>query len=547
VSFYDPARRRVGVLPMDATDFVARLLGSLEEIFPVVFEGRRRDELRDLDGVLAFDPAQLEDLPPGTPTLTAPISRTPQRGSSLVEFAETASIRRPLRGRRLVEDAARFGPDQAFDCTTSVLATANGRPAWWNSGDSARPAQVSTFPLADLSEGEALRDQLRAGRFMGLVPLLHFLWDVCGELNWGAEPLQASFVIDDPNLHWTTYGHLRYPDLIRHACAHGYHVGLATVPLDGWLINRRAASLVRHNGNVLSLLVHGNDHTARELGGLSTDREAQLALGQALTRVAAFERRSGVPVKRVMAPPHGACSEAALRAMFTLGFDAACMSRPYPWRARGAPQSPLVGWHPAEMVVGGFPVVPRYPLSSPREDLVFRALLRQPLILYGHHGDLEQGLDVLAQAADYIDGLGDVKWGPLDWIATGNHFTRQEGRVLHVQVHSRQTRVKVPAGVSTLRVHITEARAHPGTRRVIYNAREAAITRQRSEWTSELLDVDPGSELTVALPPDHVLKADTFPHAAPRPWPVMRRGLVEARDRARPLVRGVLDHAVSSP
>src|SRR2546422_643936 len=127
-----------------------------------------------------------------------------------------------------------------------------------------------------------------------------------------------------------------------------------------------------------------------------------------------------------MAPPHGACSQAAARAMLALGFEAVCFSNPYPWReGRGAP-SPLTGWHPAELVAGGLPVLPRHHLAAPREELVFRALLGQPQIIYLHHWDLRDGLDVLAQAAADVDALGEVRWGPPDWIAKGSFSSRLE-------------------------------------------------------------------------------------------------------------------------
>jgi hypothetical protein len=416
----------IGVVPVSAMDSRKRLLASLEEVFPIVFDGRQPRDLGGLDGMLVLDPAHLDEMPAGVRVLVTASSPGPPARSELVQFTCNEHVDRPLKGHALIEDRAHGRSAFPFMGGDSVLATVDERPVWWCRGNADPRVDISVFSPEELHEGETLRDHLRTGRFMGLVPLLHFLRDVCGELNLSEQPLLASFVIDDPNLHWPSYGFLKYADLIRHASTHRYHVGVAMVPLDGWLVNRRAASLVRANSAFLSLLVHGNDHVARELGRLSTDRNAEPAIGQALKRVASFERRSGVAVRRVMVPPHGACSEAALRAMFRLGFEAACMSRPYPWRDRLPPPSPLVGWHPAEMVAGGFPILPRYHIDHPREELVFRALLRQPLILYGHHWDLAQGLEVLAQAADDVNRLGDVRWGPLDWIARRNYSTHAQ-------------------------------------------------------------------------------------------------------------------------
>ena len=173
-------------------------------------------------------------------------------------------------------------------------------------------------------------------------------------------------MIDDPNLHWPSYGFLKYEQLIDHASRNAYHVGFATVPLDGWLVEPRAATLVRENAAVLSLLIHGNDHTSRELGRLSAD--AAGARSRSPRRYDGSRHSSaapGVGVERVMAPPHGACSEPALRAMFGLGLEAACISRPYPWRDGLPALTPLVGWHPAELVGGGLPVLPRCSTGQP--------------------------------------------------------------------------------------------------------------------------------------------------------------------------------------
>lgn len=527
-------RRRVGVVPPLAGDSRRRLLASLEEAFPVVFESRDLQNLDNLDGILVLGPTQLGNAPVGVPTLVTSSSVGSPSASAVIEFTSNEWIARPLRGRTLVEDAAHRSALMPSRRGDSVLATVDGEPVWWRRDETNSPLHVSTFVLEELQEADALRSHLRAGRFMGLVPLLHFLRDVCKELNWNEQPLQASFVIDDPNLHWPSYGFLRYVDLIRNAAVHGYHVGLAMVPIDGWLINRRAAALVRENGAFLSILVHGNEHVARELGRLSTDREAEFAVGQALRRVRRFERRSGVAVKRVMAPPHGACSEAALRAMLRFGFDAACITRPYPWRDGLPPPWPLAGWFPAELVGGGLPVLPRQPIAGPRDDLVFRALLRQPLILYGHHWDLAHGLETFELATEDVNRLGDVRWGPLDQIATTNYATRREGAALVVQMYSRRAVIDVPADVSVLRVQTTRMLSDPLWQKLSYGHCQTSITPSAVGWSSDLLDVAPSARLEVSFSTDRPLDPHKLPILPNKLWPIARRILVEGRDRMRP-------------
>jgi hypothetical protein len=529
---------RIGVVPARALDKRERLFSSLQQLFPVVFERVRIGRLGDLDGLLVLDPAAAEELPAGLPTLLTP---PPRSGSGapcaeLVEFASSERVERALRGRRLSENGAMRDPALPCSERAAVLASAGGRPVWWRQTEG--EVYVSAFPIEELREGEPLREQLHPGRFMGLVPLLQFLREVCEGINCSEQPLRASFVIDDPNLHWPSYGFLKYAELIHHASLHSYHAGLAMVPLDGWMVSRRAASLVRANGESLSLLVHGNDHVAQELGRLSTDRDAELAIGQALRRVARFERRSGVRVRRVMAPPHGVCSEPALRAMFRLGFDAACISRPDPWPARASTFAPLVGWHPAELAAGGLPVLPRHHLDSPREELVFRALLRQPLILYGHHWDFADGLDVLAQAVQDVNSLGEVRWGPLDEIAAHNYAARREGDVLAVEMYSRRVRIDVPEGVAAVTVRTREVHGEPLWRYVTCGAGRFEMLKAAGGWVSDPFEVRPPAQIELCLSPYRPLELDALPGLTTKPWPVTRRMLVESRDRVRPLLGG---------
>jgi hypothetical protein len=224
--------------------------------------------------------------------------------------------------------------------------------------------------------------------------------------------------------------------------------------------------------------------------------------------------------------------------MFRLGFDAACISRPRPWRNRRPPLSPLEGWHPAEMVAGGMPVLPRHHLQGAREELVFRALLRQPLILYGHHWDFAQGLDCFAQAAAEINSLGDVRWGPLDWIASHNYRSRQHGELLVVEMSSRRALVEIPAGARAVSVRTPLLEADPGWSGLACGGSLAPLVRDAGGWRSQPLQARPGTRVELSLPAADPLDPDIAARRAGRPWPVLRRVLVETRDRVRPLRGG---------
>ena len=187
------------------------------------------------------------------------------------------------------------------------------------------------------------------------------------------------------------------------------------------------------------------------------------------------------------------------------------------------------------------PVLPRYPIGHPREDLALRALLGQPLILYGHHGDFAEGLDLFAQAAGDINGLGDVRWGPLGAIARGNYAMRQVGEVLHVRMYARRVDVEVPAGVRALRVAAQAPHGGPAWRRVIHAGGGASGTVDMSFedglGISESLPVSARGGVELALAPDRPLDPALLATRGVRPWPCLRRALVEGRDRVQPLLR----------
>jgi hypothetical protein len=574
---FDEPRIRVGVIAAQLNRGQERTLAALQDAFPIRFErvDRADPDLNGLAGLLLlmFDPAFVENVhavnnvPADLPRLVLPSpphsdSDAQQYGADVraasdrapipVVLADELGLARPLRGRTIPERArvhadAGAGELPSPPATARTLAGVDGKPVWWQIDDGTTGGtaslSASAYSLAELGEDEALREHLCAGRFMGLLPLVHFLTQILGADGWRLPPPRASFVIDDPNLHWPSYGFIDYRELIAHATRHGYHLGFATVPLDGWLADRRVTALLTRNASALSLSIHGNDHIARELDQLSTDAQAQAAIAQALRRIAALEHRSGVSVDRVMVPPHSACSEPALRAMFLLGLDAACSTKPHPWRYDLPAATPLDGWRPAELVAGGIPVLPRYPFSAQREDLALQALLGHPLILYGHHEDFAQGLDFLAQAASDIRMLGDeVQWGSLSWIARGNFATRRLGETLLVRMHARRVEVEVPAGVRELRLLIDEPLGGAAGHRVAHARGLIAVTFADDLGVSEPLAInsstpDTRTQIELTLTPDRPLNPASVPAPTVRLWPFIRRALAEGRDRAQPLRR----------
>lgn len=527
-----------------------RLFATLEHAFPVRFESREPSELGGADAALLIGPHDPQEVPPGLPVLVAlgPEPQPPEgRGlpgaaSGSFELGRDRELDVRLAGQVLRDPAAGTSAPVPPGSGGAVLARSEGGPVWVSYGSGAGRRDDVAFAPAELAPGEALRNRIQDGRALALLPLLHFLKGLTAAVDFQPPPLRAAFLIDDPNLHRPGYGHLRFRQLADHADEHEYHVAMAMVPLDAWFGHPGATRLFRERADRLSLLYHGNDHVLEELGRSASQRRRQALLAQARRRMDSFERRTGVPVSRVMTAPHGSCSEGMARDILRLGFDGLCIGRPHPWAARppaswlsGPPDaSPLAAFEPASAVLGGLPILLRRPFGYSPGDLALRAFLDQPLIVYGHHDDLAGGLGPFADWAERVRELGGARWESIGAIAAANYATRRAGDLLELRLHSRRAAVELPPGVSRLRVGLPGS---DGGEEVLLDG------SARGELGAELA-LDEGERraegtrrVEVALRRADALDPYRLRAPRPDPWPLARRFAGETRDRLAPLLR----------
>jgi hypothetical protein len=523
--------RLVGVHPAAALERRSDLFGALREAFPGVrFVARGPGELTAIDALIEFGDSRTATAAAkaGVRALALLGPEAPAGKLAEVTLGDCDGIDRRLKGRALAD--RHLGAAASLPTQGQVLAQHGGRPLWTRQG----LLDIAAVGPDELGAAEPLRMRLRGERCLALLPLLELLRRLDAD-GWQPPPLQAAFLLDDPNLHWPSYGFVKLRELADHGDRHGYHLALAMVPLDAWFAHPAAARLLRERDS-LSLLVHGNDHLAQELG--RADGGALSLAAQAQRRIGAFERRSGIPVSRVMAPPHEACSAAIADALPRTGFEAITMTRPFPWLTRSPQQwlaeSPeggrLAGWRPADLTANGLPVMLRHPLAGSghsSSEVVLRAYLNQPLILYGHQGDLADGLDVLARLTAAVNRLGAVRWGSLGEIAAANFERRRDGDILRIRPYSRCLEVEVPAGVTELVVE-----RPPGSQ--VEDLVQAPGRRARC---GEALPVRAGERLELRLISPDAVAPEAISPPPRRAWPLARRIAAEARDRAAPLRR----------
>jgi hypothetical protein len=529
----EPAQRSlIGVMPAEALADRARLFSALEQAHPLRFVAREPGATIGLDAAIVFPPSEAAAGDP-LPRLVFAGQSPRSPGATTVSFSDATELDRRLRGQRLVEEHAPALAETGATSGDQVLASYLDTPAWIRRGS----VQMAAGAPEELEPGETLRSRLRAGRFMELLPLVHFLREQVTTGEWDQPPLRACLVFDDPNLRSKSYGHIRYRELASHARRHGYHASMASIPLDYRVIDRDAAALFRENAAHLSIAIHGNNHERMELLRTQDDGAAAALAAQALRRTARFESRFGLRVCRVMCPPHEVCGEAMMRAMFRLGFEAVTIEPLLFHQPENSWGTSLDGFEPAR-TGGGLPVIPRYPLAADLDDLPLRAFLNLPMVVYGHHRDVQDGLDAVLPLVERIAALGPVSWMPLSSIARSNYLASRNGGELRVRLHSVLADVSVPEGVEALHVELPAVSIGPAEElKVWFEGRSVPIQSGAEQTAYVVLPLKAAGSTTARIEVASGRRQPFEQVAAPgrRIWPVLRRATTEARDRAAPL------------
>lgn len=509
-------RTTVAVRPEAELRARPRLFAALEAAFQVDFTA---DPSEQAEATIAIG----EEAPDnGMPGLV--LGRGPGNASRRTDvcFADYEALDERLRGISVLDrlDAPAINPGESSE----VLASSGSHAAWTRTNGSPGTDRVASS-LPELESPATLRALLDE-RPLALIAMVEFLRRLDSAYAGSRPASRAAILFDDPNLRWRTYGFIDYAQLLAHADAHGYHASIAMIPLDGRRQHRATVGLFRGRPDRLSLAFHGNDHVADELLRVETDGKAAAVLAQALRRVIRFESRYGLDVDRVMTAPHGMCSAAVAENLAPLGFDALCAIHPLPWSEQAPANRPLAGWRPAEFAAG-CAVISRLPLTVDATEIALRAYLDQPVILYGHHEDLADGLDLLAEKAAIVNRLGAVRWSSLGEIAASNNDGRPRHGVLRVRPYSHRLQVPLAKGVRSLAV---ERPSEP-------DADFAGWTTGSGLFPFDMPVPVSGREIELRLVPCTALDPTAIPAPRSSFWPVLRRAATETRDRLRPLGR----------
>jgi hypothetical protein len=527
----NPLRKKIGFLTSANDAAAAALFKTLSAAFPELLESAAEtDDPNSFSGIIYCNvPARYA----GVPHLFLRLVANPVE-KAIVKFGSAASVPAVFRNREVKQSQAALLEKGDFEAGDEIIASAGGAPVWTGRAGGVR-SQSSAMSLKTIESSPLFFKLLSGEHFVQVLPVLDFIRHVTEEDRWTPPPLRANIMFDDPNLHGVRYGWLDYSRLIKSAIERNYQASFATIPIDAWFTSRKSAELLRAHPAQISLLVHGNNHLSDELASFPSAEVAIRELSQAFNRIRALERKAGVEVSKVIAAPHGACSEMTLGIMCRIGYEGACIShgslyghnKDKEWTRR-------IGAAIAE-VVEGTPVMPRFRVSYDcLNSALLSAYLHQPIVPVGHHEDAADGLKMVETVADFINTLGDVHWCDMKTLCRGNFFSRIEGDELRIRSFSRICDLQIPPGVTRLSVERHwVSNSSPEGLRIGCEGRNAIALES---YGGESLPVSPGSTVSIAS-----VRQDMIDPAPVRGgvnlWAFTRRQLCECRDRLKPAFR----------
>ncbi len=261
-------------------------------------------------------------------------------------------------------------------------------------------------------EAPATGGELPREAYPALLPWLLFIRRAAGERCWRNFAPKACLIIDDPLLR-PRYGFLCFAALLESMHRNDFKTTIAFIP---WNYTRSVAAttgLFNQNAEMLSLCVHGCDHTDAEFGTANIEVLRQKA-HTALERMRFHESATGIKCDRVMVFPQGVFSAQSLLALEAEGYLAAVNSG---ITSIDRPDLPRIRHLllPASQAYGGVPLFKRH---YPGDVLPFALdlFLGKQVLIVEHHTYFRSGYN---EAAAFVAQLRAVEPN-LCWSSLGH-------------------------------------------------------------------------------------------------------------------------------
>lgn len=529
-----------GYHPEDAANPLFR---ALENLFSVAFCSRADGDCHGLDALILAAPnltefAEYNHVSDRLPVLAvrAQDPPAPKETRAGFQLERSPSLDACFRGHSFVEREFTPTIPLAAAIGDDVIATRNGTPVWLRRRTADADTTIVAWSLPAFGPEDHVYEHFQPGKFLRLLPLLQFLRNLTRQEGWQAPPTTACLLVDDPSLYSTAYGHLDFYRLAAAARQFDFYASIGMVPLSSWWISRRVIALFQANAPRLSLLIHGNNHTYKELANPSLRGDNLALLAQALRRWRRLEKLAGLEACRVMECPHGALSVAMLEPLARLGYEAVLAPTAHLLtHNRGHRFDPSLGAEPALLGCNAAPVIPRIRAEMGwQTEVRLAAFLRQPIVLATHHWDFAGGSRLAEEFAGIVNSLPGVRWASPAGIARAGYQCLQTGDILHLKLGSRLVYVSFPPSVRRLVVHRPWLRGAAEPELLAVRAQGDDLLREVS--SSDVfgpIPVDGKAALEISSSILPALDCDSVPAPGLRCWPFVRKLFVEVRDRSR--------------
>lgn len=282
----------------------------------------------------------------------------------------------------------------------------------------------------------------RREHFFKIAPMLMFLRFSLGEKCWHAKGDYANLTIDDPWLI-EPYGFVSFPKLLQQMDIARFHSTIAFIP---WNYDRNQAdvvALLKQHPDRFSICVHGNNHDHREFwkyrgqsmipGQVKSMPKQDHNIRQALGRMQAFRRLTGLDFDPVMVFPHGIAPEATLGMLKKYHFLATFNSGNVPLGAQ-PPDDPAARLRSVTIDYENLPSYHRFEASTQKIEenqlkIAVDLFLDNPVLLFCHHNLFQNGIDAFNGTAAFINrSQPQVQWLSLADIARKGYLFRKVSR-----------------------------------------------------------------------------------------------------------------------
>jgi hypothetical protein len=334
--------------------------------------------------------------------------------------------------------------------------------------------------------------------FAGAVPVIMYLrWAFQGKLLTSNEH-GACLVVDDPPLK-KRYGFLVFEEALALAQRHRFAITLAFIPWNWRRTDASTAKLFLKHPDLLSLVVHGNDHTAAEFGAESVEA-LERKIATAVQRMKAHQVRVGIDWSPIMVFPQGVFSSESLAALQRNNFSAAVNTEVSPAGTDGAHTEVAELWSTAIMKFSAFPLFTRRYMGHGIENFAFDLLLGKPCLIAAHHDVFQHKAEALVKFLGALNSLNcSLKWRGLGELVRRSFRKRENSDgTTSVQMFANEMLLENKTSRNKT-FNITRAESDAAKARMI-TANETSIDYCRDSSTLRFsVNVPPGGSVRVQV------------------------------------------------